>query len=42
LLATSTRVFKLDLVLLLFVNITLLFLVVNQRGFKKLWMIHIG
>jgi hypothetical protein len=42
LLVISTKVFKLDRVLLLFVNITLLFLVVNQLGLKKLWMIQIG
>jgi hypothetical protein len=33
---------KLDIVLLLVVNITLLFFVMNQLGLKKLWMIQIG
>jgi hypothetical protein len=35
LLAISTKVFKLDLILLLFVNITPLFLVVNQLGIEE-------
>jgi hypothetical protein len=33
---TSTKAYKFDLILLLFVNITPLFLVVNQLGLKKL------
>jgi hypothetical protein len=35
LLVTSTKVFKLDLILLSFVNITILFLVVNLLGLEK-------
>jgi hypothetical protein len=41
LLVSKTNVFKLDLVLLPFVNITLLSLVVNLLGLKKLWMIQV-